>query len=88
MAKKTYQVCGAYVTHIEVDSESGTRLTDLNHGAILPEGVPQDRIDHLLSVGLIEEVDSGVQTVAPDQPTRSQQRRGGQSAGRGDDSAK
>lgn len=43
-------------------------LTSLYKGAVLPEGVPQDRIDHLFSVGAIEETDVPAPTMAEVEP--------------------
>ncbi|MEU9888007.1 hypothetical protein [Sphaerisporangium sp. NPDC051011] len=60
---KTYRVTGACVTHIP----AGQQLITLYSGNLLPPGVPQDRIDHLLSVRMIEEVESApAETASPD----------------------
>lgn len=39
-------------------------LTTLYKNAVLPEGVPQDRIEHLLSVGAIERTDTRAPAMA------------------------
>ncbi|MFI7468140.1 hypothetical protein [Nonomuraea sp. NPDC049646] len=53
---KTYRVVGACVTNLPVSTAQGTQLATFYTGSILPEAVPADRVKHLLSVGLIEEV--------------------------------
>lgn len=50
---KTYIVTGACVTHIPVAGPDGKMLVTLYQGAPLPEGVPDDRIRHLLDSNLI-----------------------------------
>lgn len=57
MMAKRYQVTAACVTHIPGPSllGSGTALGTLYQDAILPPGVPADRIKHLLDNGLIAE---------------------------------
>lgn len=51
-----YQVVG-HCAHIKTRDDSGQWLTMLlPKGALLPADVPRDRIDHLLSVALIEQV--------------------------------
>ncbi|MER7131252.1 hypothetical protein [Streptosporangium saharense] len=53
---KQYQVVGACVTDIPTGGPMGpTRITLLTD-AFLPPDVPAERIEHLLSVGLIKEV--------------------------------
>lgn len=52
---KEYEVIGPYVAQVPVDGPTGTILTDFNYGAILPAGVPADRIEHLVDVGLVRE---------------------------------
>jgi hypothetical protein len=56
MSSKQYVVTGACVTHIPVAGPDGQMLVTLYQGAPLPEGVPDDRIKHLLGSNLIEEV--------------------------------
>ena len=51
-----YQVIAPCVTHIPVPGPGGTSLDTLYAGAVLPEGVPQDRIEYLLEAGLIAQV--------------------------------
>lgn len=53
---KSYQVVGACVTNVPVAGAQGTQLATFYAGQPLPEGVPADRIAHLLSVDLIKEV--------------------------------
>lgn len=53
---KSYVVTGACVTHIPVAGPGGQMLVTLYQGAPMPEGVPDDRIKHLLDSKLIEEV--------------------------------
>ncbi|MDX3100450.1 hypothetical protein [Nonomuraea angiospora] len=55
---KTYQVIGACVTNIPVSTSQGTQLSTFYTGQILPADVPEARIQHLLSVGLIKEHES------------------------------
>lgn len=50
---KHYVVTGACVTHIPVTDSGGPMLVTLYQGAQLPEGVPEDRIKHLLDNNLI-----------------------------------
>jgi hypothetical protein len=52
MSKK-YVVTGACVTHIPVAGPEGQMLTTLYQGSPMPEGVPDDRIQHLLDSNLI-----------------------------------
>lgn len=67
---KQYKVIGACITNVPIDTAQGSQLAMFHQDAILPPGVPADRIKHLLSVGLIEEVggskDSAEQPAAPD----------------------
>jgi hypothetical protein len=56
MSSKQYVVTGACVTHIPVAGPDGQMLVTLYQGAPMPEGVPDDRIKHLLDSNLIEEV--------------------------------
>jgi len=53
---KTYQVVGACIANLPIDTPQGAQLVMLHQHAVLPPGVPADRIEHLLSVGLIKEV--------------------------------
>jgi hypothetical protein len=52
---KQYTVTGACVAHIPVDGPDGRMLAMFYAGAVLPEGVPEGRIQHLLDAGLIAE---------------------------------
>ncbi|MGC5012521.1 hypothetical protein ACLQ2R_17295 [Streptosporangium sp. DT93] len=67
---KQYQVIGALVTNVPIDTPNGATLGMFHQHAILPPGVPDDRIKHLLSVGLIKEVGGSAKTAeqpaAPD----------------------
>lgn len=56
---KTFQVTGPCVTNVPVAGVQGTQLATFYAGHVLPADVPADRIKHLLSVGLIEEVGGG-----------------------------
>lgn len=51
-----YEVTGDMIVHIPVTTSNGPMLVDLYKGARLPEGVPQERIQHLLDSNLIKEV--------------------------------
>jgi hypothetical protein len=53
---KQYQVVGACATDIPVGTSQGETRVTLYRGAVLPEDTPQKRIEHLLSVHLIEEM--------------------------------
>ncbi|GAA3251653.1 hypothetical protein [Nonomuraea helvata] len=55
---KTYQVIGACVTNVPVSTSQGTQLSTFYTGQVLPADVPEARIQHLLSVGLIKELES------------------------------
>lgn len=67
-----YQVVGE-CAHVTVDSAAGRVSVLLYRPSPIPPGVPQERIDHLLSVGLIAKIGSG-ETIeypaplAPDAP--------------------
>ncbi|NUW45548.1 hypothetical protein [Nonomuraea rhodomycinica] len=52
-----YQVVAPCVTHIPVASASGQMLATFYEGAILPAGVPADRVKHLLDSKLIKALD-------------------------------
>ncbi|GAA3027251.1 hypothetical protein [Streptosporangium longisporum] len=67
---KTYHVIGACVANVPATSANGPQLLTLYTGQVLPADVPADRIEHLLSVRLIEEV--GVTVVAPYDPVPPQ----------------
>lgn len=56
MAEKQYKVTAPCVVHIPVSSSDGPMLSTFYKDALLPEGVPDDRIKHLLDSNLIEEV--------------------------------
>lgn len=59
-----YRVTGAYVT-LKVNTPEGPQMRGFHQNAPVPPGVPQDQIDHHLSVGLIEPVDG------PDSPPKA-----------------
>lgn len=63
---KKYQVVGACATDIPVATAEGSIRVTLYRGNVLPEGVPEARLEHLLSVGLIEELDKGEDPVPPE----------------------
>ena len=65
-----YRVTGPLV-YLKTSTPFGTRLIGFKQNALVPADVPQDQIDHHLSVGLIEEVD------APDAPPKAGARKGG-----------
>jgi hypothetical protein len=68
---KNYVVTGACVTHIPVAGSEGTMLVTLYQGAPLPEGVPDDRVKHLLDSNLIDEVGGSPRQAEPkQQPAR------------------
>jgi hypothetical protein len=52
-----YQVIAACVAHIPAMGPGGVTLGMYYQGAILPDGVPEDRIKHLLDAGMITAVD-------------------------------
>lgn len=56
---KQFRVIGACVTDIPVQTSNGVIRTTLYQDAVLPEGVPAERIAHLLDVKLIEEIGGG-----------------------------
>ncbi|MEV0584102.1 hypothetical protein [Nonomuraea sp. NPDC050310] len=70
-----YEVVGEYIVHIPVSTSNGTMLVDLAKGAILPEGVPQERIQHLLDSNLIAEVGKSqdAKATAKPAPRKSEQ---------------
>lgn len=51
-----YQVTASCVTHIPIMAPGGMALGMYYQGAILPDGVPDDRIKHLLNAGMIAAV--------------------------------
>lgn len=51
-----YRVSAPCVTHIPVAAQGGSMLSTFYRDAVLPPGVPDDRIKHLLDSGLIEAV--------------------------------
>lgn len=53
-----YVVTGACVTHVPAAGPDGQMLVTLYQGAQLPEGVPEDRVKHLLDNNLIAKADS------------------------------
>lgn len=62
-----YQVTGE-CAHLIVDSPEGPRHQLVYKGTVLPDGVPQDRIRHLLSVNLIRRVEQESDLIAPAAP--------------------
>jgi hypothetical protein len=84
---KNYVVTGACVTHIPVAGPDGKMLVTLYQGAPMPEGVPDDRLKHLLDSKLIEEVGGSSQsTEAKRQPARpkpAEQKSADQKTGQG-----
>lgn len=58
-----YRVTAECVVHIPVEAPEGRVLMTLYKGAVLPRGVPQDRIRHLLNVGSIERISGSVDPV-------------------------
>ncbi|SFK92602.1 hypothetical protein SAMN05216275_14163 [Streptosporangium canum] len=56
-----YKVTAPCVTHIPVPGPGGISLTTLYVDAVLPEGVDEDRIKHLLDSKLIVEVGADAQ---------------------------
>ncbi|MEU8040873.1 hypothetical protein [Streptosporangium sp. NPDC049078] len=62
---KTYQVVGACIANLPIDTPQGAQLVMLHQHAVLPPGVPADRIKHLLSVGLIKEVAASAEPKPP-----------------------
>lgn len=53
-----YKVISAYVTARVTNPLDGQdNVIGFYRGAVLPEGTPQSEIDHLLDVGMIEDVD-------------------------------
>jgi len=62
---KRYQVIGALVANVPIDGPNGSTLAMFHQDAILPPSVPADRIKHLLSVKLIEEVGGSKESAAP-----------------------
>ncbi|WP_436759331.1 hypothetical protein [Streptosporangium sp. V21-05] len=69
---KQYQVVGACVTDIPTGGPMGPTRITLYKDAFLPSDVPDDRIEHLLSVKLIKEVggpDKPVEQTSSPQPS-------------------
>lgn len=64
-----YQVIGALVTDIPVGTPDGPMRTTLYQDAILPAGVPAERIAHLLDVKLIKKVGGDEPEAAEPEPT-------------------
>lgn len=56
MAKK-YRVTAPCVVHIPVSTSEGPMLGTFYKDALLPEGVPAEKLKHLLDSNLIAEVD-------------------------------
>lgn len=63
-----YQVVGE-CAHVTVDSAAGRVSVLLYRPSPIPPGVPQERIDHLLSVGLIAKIGAGETIEYPAPPT-------------------
>lgn len=63
---KKYQVVGACATDIPVATANGSIRVTLYRGNVLPEGVPEKRLEHLLDVGLIKELDKGEDPTPPE----------------------
>jgi hypothetical protein len=55
---KQYKVTAPCVVNVPVSSEQGAQLTTFYRDALLPEGVPADRVKHLLDSNLIAPVDA------------------------------
>jgi hypothetical protein len=53
---KRYKVTAPCVVNVPVSSEQGAQLTTFYRDALLPAGVPADRVKHLLDSNLIEQV--------------------------------
>lgn len=53
---KQFKVTAPCVVNVPVSSEKGAQLTTFYRGALLPEGVPADRVKHLLDSNLIAQV--------------------------------
>ncbi|GAA2990777.1 hypothetical protein [Streptosporangium longisporum] len=70
---KQYQVIGALVTNVPIDTPNGAALSMFHQHAILPPGVPDDRIKHLLSVGLIKEVGGAPEPAPAETKTPAQE---------------
>jgi hypothetical protein len=54
---KQYKVTAPCVVNVPVSSEQGAQLSTFYRDALLPEGVPADRVKHLLDSNLIAPVD-------------------------------
>ncbi|MFD1547011.1 hypothetical protein [Nonomuraea guangzhouensis] len=52
-----YQVTAPCVVHVPAMTPSGPALGTYYQGAILPDGVPQEKLDHLLNSGMIRALD-------------------------------
>jgi hypothetical protein len=76
-----YKVTAECAAHIPVETPEGRMLTTLYKNSVLPEGVPQDRIDHLLSVGAIERTDEAAPTMAEMEPNLAEVGGGGSESG-------
>lgn len=67
-----YVVTGACVTHVPAAGPDGPLLVTLYQGAPLPEGVPADRVKHLLDSNLIAKADSADEVMAEQQKNAGQ----------------
>ncbi|HVE26571.1 MAG TPA: hypothetical protein VNC22_14260 [Sporichthya sp.] len=56
MAEKQYKVTAPCVVHIPVSTSDGPMLSTFYTDAVLPAGVPEEKLKHLLDSNLIEEV--------------------------------
>ncbi|WP_101791025.1 hypothetical protein [Nonomuraea indica] len=64
---KQYKVTAPCVVNVPVSSADGAQLNTFYRDAVLPEGVPADRIKHLLDSNLIAPVDGRVEAESVDQ---------------------
>lgn len=62
-----YRVTAPCVTHIPVAAQGGSMLSTFYQDAVLPPGIPDGRIKHLLDSGLIEAIEE--QKAAEPEPT-------------------
>lgn len=67
-----YVVTGACITHVPAAGPDGPLLVTLYQGAPLPEGVPADRVKHLLDNNLIAKVGDVGEAMAEQQDNSGQ----------------
>ena len=67
MAGATYRVIGEYVTLPSESAEVGRIVTGYYTGAIVPDGVPDNLIQHHLDRGLIKKVSASAAPKADDE---------------------